>query len=94
MEVLLSLMGVNGGYIFHDVNTQLGTLEDQLLCYFHNKNKQLQQDILSFLKNNLLIQERTRRFISSNTGESYTGRSQYYEKIYLRYVCTAAVFRC
>ncbi len=39
-----------GGYIFHDVNTQLGTLEDQLLCYFHNQNKQLQQDILSFLK--------------------------------------------
>lgn len=65
---------------FHDVQTQLGTLEDQLLGYFHNKSQQLQQDILSFLQTNLLIQERTRRFISSNAGESYSGRSQYYEK--------------
>ncbi|HIG3681468.1 hypothetical protein ACUWCN_23085 [Klebsiella pneumoniae] len=69
-----------GGYIFHDIQTQLGTLEDQLLGYFHNKSQQLQQDILSFLQTNLLIQERTKRFISSNAGESYIGRSQYYEK--------------
>ncbi|HBY6009932.1 TPA: hypothetical protein MIZ77_26270, partial [Klebsiella pneumoniae] len=53
-----------GGYIFHDIQTQLGTLEDQLLGYFHNKSQQLQQDILSFLQTNLLIQERTKRFIS------------------------------
>ncbi|OVU90535.1 hypothetical protein B6I94_07965 [Klebsiella pneumoniae] len=31
-----------GGYIFHDIQTQLGTLEDQLLGYFHNKSQQLQ----------------------------------------------------
>lgn len=84
-----------GWLYFHDIQTQLGTLEDQLLGYFHNKSQQLQQDILSFLQTNLLIQERTKRFISSNAGESYIGRSQYYEKkIRFRYVCSAPVFRC
>ncbi|HFT3190286.1 TPA: hypothetical protein ACHV3Y_005306 [Klebsiella variicola] len=69
-----------GGYIFHDVHTQRGTLEDQLLGYFHNKSQQLQQDILHFLQTNVLLLERTRRFVSTNAGESYSGRSQYYEK--------------
>ncbi|MFC3395082.1 hypothetical protein [Brenneria rubrifaciens] len=69
-----------GGYIFHDIQTQLGTLEDQLLGYFHNKNQSLRQDIVTFLQANQLREESTKKFLSSSTGEHYNGRAQYYEK--------------
>lgn len=69
-----------GGYIFHDIQTRLGTLEDQLLGYFHNKNQMLQPEIINFLHANQLADERTKRFVSSNTEERYNGRTQYYEK--------------
>ncbi len=69
-----------GGYIFHDIKNKFGTLEDQLLGYFLNKNLSLKNDIETFLRKHQLESDNTRKFISSNIEERYKGASQYYEK--------------
>jgi len=69
-----------GGYIFHDVQTDVGTLEDLLLSHFDNKVASLKSSIETFLLSNQLEEERTKRFIFNEDGEAYTGKSKYYAK--------------
>lgn len=69
-----------GGYIFHDIETDVGTLEDLLLSHFDNKVESLKSSIETFLGINRLEEERTKRLIFDGNQETYTGRSKYYDK--------------
>ncbi|HHA1451641.1 TPA: hypothetical protein ACOEDJ_001459 [Enterobacter asburiae] len=78
---VVSFDGVEwGGYIFHDVQTDVGTLEDLLLNHFDNKVVSLKTSIEEFLLSNRLDEERTKTFVFNEGGEEYTGRSKYYNK--------------
>jgi len=69
-----------GGYIFHEHETQYGTLEDLLLKHFDNKVASLKSNIITFLGANVLSPNSTKLFVYEQGAETYKGRSKYYEK--------------
>lgn len=69
-----------GCYIYHDVKTNKGTLEDILLEIFKNRENNLYRSTKSFIETNKLIDDRTKEIYYEDNLQKYKGKSKFNEK--------------